>query len=195
MQQSASSVRTAKCTLKEFEEVSEVSNTSPKAIWSFLKTATRFFASLAAAPLFFTHQFRRGLHGVVAAFWLCFRFRFRSSLFLTRFHYSFLPFWRRRDNETASAATALKTINLRKCTQLFVNRTFLNGTEVCAQATPLIAFLKQDRSEATARQPRAALQPHALRRSAKILSKPVENCIQVRLKQVVIIEWMDEFIH
>ena len=35
-----------------------------------LKTATRFFASLAAAPFFPTHRFRRGLHGVVAAFWL-----------------------------------------------------------------------------------------------------------------------------
>ena len=34
-----------------------------------------------------------------------------------------LPFWH-CDNETASAATALRTINLRKCIQLFVNRIF-----------------------------------------------------------------------
>ena len=44
---------------------------------------------------------------------------------------------------TTSAAIALGMINLCKCTQLFVSRfffTFLNGTDVCAQATPLIAF-------------------------------------------------------
>ena len=47
------SVRTAKCTLKEFKEVSEVlkKNLTEAKIWSFLKTAMRFFASLAAAPL------------------------------------------------------------------------------------------------------------------------------------------------
>ena len=57
----------------------------------------------------------------------------------------------RRNNETASAAIALGTINLCKCTQTFVNRifliAFLNGTNVCAQATPLLAFLKWDRSQ------------------------------------------------
>ena len=66
-QQGVNSVRTVKCTLKEFEEMSKISNTSLKVrIWSFLKTATCFFASLATAPLFHTHQSRR----VVAAFWL-----------------------------------------------------------------------------------------------------------------------------
>ena len=35
-----------------------------------LKMATRFFASLAAAPLFHTHQSHCGLHRVAAAFWL-----------------------------------------------------------------------------------------------------------------------------
>ena len=45
------SVRTGKCTLKEFEEVSKVSNTTEAKIWSFLKTAMCFFASLATAPL------------------------------------------------------------------------------------------------------------------------------------------------
>ena len=34
-----------------------------------------------------------------------------------------LPFWR-HDNETTSAATALRAINLRKCIQLFGNRMF-----------------------------------------------------------------------
>ena len=95
-------------------------------------------------PTLYTLPPRRGLHRVVAAFWLSV-FAFRASLFLTRSHYSFLPFWRCHDNET-SAATALETINLRKCTQLFVNRTFNCIPDVCAQATPLIAFLKQDRS-------------------------------------------------
>ena len=45
------------------------------------------------------------------------------------------------DNEMPSTATALAMINLRKCTQLFVDRiflifAFLNGADVCAQATP-----------------------------------------------------------
>ena len=81
VQQSVSSVRRmAKHTLKELEEVSEVLNTSLKVkIWLFLKTATHFFASLAAAPLFHTHQSHCGLHRVVAAFWLRLRFRFRTS--------------------------------------------------------------------------------------------------------------------
>ena len=39
-------------------------------IWSFLKTATCFFASLAPTPLFRSHRSRRRLHRVVAAFWL-----------------------------------------------------------------------------------------------------------------------------
>ena len=56
------------------------------------------------------------------------------QLFLTHSHHNFLPFWR-RENETASTATVLKTINLHKCTQLFVSRNLiLNGTDVCAQA-------------------------------------------------------------
>ena len=43
VQQSVSSVRMAKYMLKEFEEVSEVLNTSLNAkIWLFLKTAMRF---------------------------------------------------------------------------------------------------------------------------------------------------------
>ena len=44
-QQGVNSVRTVKCTLKEFEEMSEISNTSLKTrIWSFLKTATRLLS-------------------------------------------------------------------------------------------------------------------------------------------------------
>ena len=71
VQQSVSSVRIVKSTLKEFEEVSKVSNTAPKVrIWSFLKTASHFFVLLASATLFRTHRFRHRLHGVVVAFWL-----------------------------------------------------------------------------------------------------------------------------
>ena len=59
----------AKCTLKEFEEVSKVSNTSPKTrIWSFLKMNTRFFASLAAVPFVRAHRSHHRLHRAVAAF-------------------------------------------------------------------------------------------------------------------------------
>ena len=98
--------------------------TPPKVrIWSLLKTATHFFALLAAAPLFRTHRSRHGLHGVVAAFWLSV---FASVFVPVAFSYSLssqLSFWH-RNNETASVAAVLETINLRKCTQLFVNRTF-----------------------------------------------------------------------
>ena len=56
--------------VEKFEEVSEVLNTSPKVkMWSFLKTATHFFALQAAAPLFCAHRSCRRLHGVVAIFW------------------------------------------------------------------------------------------------------------------------------
>ena len=53
--------KTAKCLLKELED---------QCVWSFLKMATCFFASLAAAPLSRAHQPCCGLHGVMAAFWL-----------------------------------------------------------------------------------------------------------------------------
>ena len=93
VQQSVSSVRMVKSTLKEFKEVSKVSNTAPKVrIWSFLKTAMHFFVSLAAATLFRTHRFRHRLHGVVVAFWLSV---FASvfvpvfQLFLTCSHHNF----------------------------------------------------------------------------------------------------------
>ena len=88
----------AKRTLKEFEEVSEVSNTSLKVrIWSFLKMATCFFALLAAAPLFYTSispQTSRG-GGGVAAFWLSVFvsvFAPVFQLFRIRSHHNFLPF-------------------------------------------------------------------------------------------------------
>ena len=79
--------------------------------------------------------------GCIYALYLLFRFCARL-LALPRSHHP--PPFCRHNNETASTATALDTINLHKCTHIFVNRIFnciLNGTDVCAQATPLIAFL------------------------------------------------------
>ena len=55
--------RMAKCTLKEFQEVSEVLNTMR--IWSFLETTILCFTSHTALSQ--THQSHHRLHGVVAA--------------------------------------------------------------------------------------------------------------------------------
>ena len=61
--------------VEEFENVSAFSNHTEHEIWSFLKMTT-LFASLGVAALSHTYQSRRGLHGVVAAFMLCFLFCF-----------------------------------------------------------------------------------------------------------------------
>ena len=144
-QQGVNSVRTVKGTLKEFKEMSEISNTSLKArIWSFLKIATCFFASLATAPLFHTHRSRR----VVAAFWLSVLasvFAPDFQLFLTHSHHHFLPFWH-SNNETASTT---ETITLCERTQFFVNRTFncIPKRDRCLLTShTLIAFLEWDGS-------------------------------------------------
>ena len=117
-------VRMTKCTLKEFEGVSEGSNTLLKVrMWSFLKTATPFFPS---------HPSCHGLHRVVAAFWFSvFAFVFAPvfllffSLTSCLFLLTLIPiFLWHHDNGTASAAIVLEMTNLRKCTQLFVTRTF-----------------------------------------------------------------------
>ena len=91
--------RTAKHTSKEFQEVSEVSNTSPNArIWSFLVTAILCFASCCSllVPrikypclyLLISLQTSRGSGYILA---LCPRFRFHVSLLASpRSHHSFL---------------------------------------------------------------------------------------------------------
>ena len=62
VQQSVSSVRMAKYMLKEFEEVSEVSNTSPNArIQLFLKTATSFPSRCSSLSYSHTHRSRHVL--------------------------------------------------------------------------------------------------------------------------------------
>ena len=89
----------------------------------FSRQPCALFASLGSAALSRIRS-RCGLHGVVATFMLCLLFRFRASLlafFLAPI--TIFAIWR-CGNETANATTVLRTINLRKCTQLFVNRIF-----------------------------------------------------------------------
>ena len=88
--------------------------------WSaFLKTAMRFLCFASRSSFLALSQ--SGLHRVVAAFGpfvVASVFAPVSYLFLPRSSHNSPPFLR-RNNETARAATALDTINLRKCTQLF----------------------------------------------------------------------------
>ena len=64
----------AKCMLKEFKKVSEVSNTLPNArIWSFPKTTILCFASCSSVSYSsILPGGGGGGGGVVAAFWLSF---------------------------------------------------------------------------------------------------------------------------
>ena len=93
-------------------------------IWSFIKMTTRFICftrrccSLSYSSFLIRTSRRWGC--IYTLSFPPFLRRAPSSFFLSS---QLLPFWR-RDNETASAATALRTINLHKCTQLFVNRMF-----------------------------------------------------------------------
>jgi len=140
--------------VRECERVFE-----PHRIWLFLKKTTSLgprplpptpdggmgtrldghmllLSLLGSAALSRTHRSRCGLHGAVAAFTLCLLFRLCARL-LALFPHShpsqFLPFWH-CDNETASTATALRTINLHKCTQFFCKQdiliAFLSGMDV-----------------------------------------------------------------
>ena len=89
----------------------------------FSRRPYALFASLGVAALSCTHRSRCGLQGFGAAFTLSSSFSRQALAHSSSLPSQLLPFWR-RDNETASATTALRTINLRKCTQLFVNRMF-----------------------------------------------------------------------
>ena len=159
VQRSVKSVRRKAKPTHSIERVENVSvfwTAQNAKIWSlrygrFSRWPCALFASLGTAAFSRTHCSRCRLHGIVAAFTLCLLFRFApgSYSFLPCSHHNFLPFWR-RDNETATAATVLRMINLRNCTQLFCKQdvliAFLSGTNVCcAQATPSIAFLKRDK--------------------------------------------------
>ena len=126
-------------------------------IWSFFKTATRFicFARRCCSLSYSLFSTRTSQH------YGCF-YALSSLLFARQAASSVLHapitifglFWC-CDNETASAATALRMINLCKFTQIFCKQgiliAFLSGTDVCAQVSIpeawQIAFLKPDRSQ------------------------------------------------
>jgi len=85
----------AKRTFKEFQEVSEVSNTSPNPrLWLFLETAILYFASRCSPVLIILSRTSHS-SGCIFALCLCFRFCVSllafSSLLLSHWH---------RDNET-----------------------------------------------------------------------------------------------
>ena len=107
-----------------------------------------FLQSDAAVTIFFAAHF------YVATIWgqgsilVASVFTLVSYLFLPRFPPKSWPFWH-CNNEASRPTTALGTINLRKVyTNLFKQDlliAFPNGTDVCAQATPLMAFLKREK--------------------------------------------------
>ena len=122
----------------------------------FSRRPRTLFASLGAAALSRTHRSRCRLHGGEAAFTLCLLLCFCTGLLAlsSLLPSQLLPFLR-RDNETASAPITLEKINLRKCTQLFVNRIFncipkrdgclhTSHTFNCISEAWQIAFLKHD---------------------------------------------------
>ena len=126
VQRSVKSVRRQSvCTaLKAFENVSAVSNRTERGdvVISQDNHMLYLLHYIGAAALSRTHCSRCGLHGIVT---LCLLFCFctRVLALSSSLPSQFLPVWR-GDNETASVTTALRMINLRKCTQLYVNRIF-----------------------------------------------------------------------
>ena len=136
--------QSVRITLKEFKNVSVSSNHTEREDMVVSQDDHAFYC-YARRCCSLSHHSPSGLYGIEAAFTFCLLLRFRARLLAlsSPLPSQLFPFWH-RDNETASAATVLRTINLRKCTfcKQDVLIAFLNGTDVCAQATPLIAFLK-----------------------------------------------------
>ena len=104
-------------------------------IWSFLKTTMHFncFARPCCSLSYSSFSTRTLRHcGCIYAF--CILFHFRTRLLAS----SLLPsqFWC-HNNETASAATALRIVSLHNFCKQDILIAFLSGTDVCAQATPL----------------------------------------------------------
>ena len=95
-------------------------------IWLFFKTVRRFFFFLCfsghGSSLSYSSFSMWTSRGCGCIYFLCLCFCFRASL-LTLSSLLVWQFWH-RNNETASAATALRMINLRKYTQLLVSRIF-----------------------------------------------------------------------
>ena len=117
VQHSVKSVRRAKHTYY-VERVSRIEcGFAPHRTWgydSFSRWPRALFATVGTAALSRTHRFQRRLLGIVAAFTLSVSSPVALSFSLPS------PFCR-RNNETASATTALDTINFK---QIFVNRIF-----------------------------------------------------------------------
>ena len=129
VQWSVKNVRRAKRTYyigKSFEDVSVVSHRTTRGYGtcSFSRWPTTHFIRYARHCWSLSYSsFSTGTSrhcGCIYA--LCLLFHFCARLLALSFSLP-SPFCR-RNNETASAATALRTINLRKCTQNFVNRIF-----------------------------------------------------------------------
>ena len=92
-------------------------------IWSFLRWP--FFASLAVALSYSSISPQTSQSsGYILALCLCFHFHVISVLASCFFLALFTVYFWCCNNETTSPTTALGTINLRMCTQLFVNRIF-----------------------------------------------------------------------
>ena len=94
-------------------------------IWSLLKKTTCFICfARRCCSLSYSSFSKRTSWRCSCICALCLLFRFRARLLaLPRSHHNFCHFCR-RNNETTSATTALRTINLPKCTQFFVNKVF-----------------------------------------------------------------------
>ena len=125
--------------------MSKVSNTSPNARkWLFLKTASLAATLSYSLILPWTLQ----ISGYILAFCIWFRFHVSLLALLCSRHSFFFPFWR-RNNETASAAQRWEWksyVSVHTSCKQDILIAFLNSTDVCPQATPLIAFLKRDGS-------------------------------------------------
>ena len=110
--------QSVRITFKEFENVSAFSNRRERE--DMVVSRDNHATALSC-----THRSSCRFPWVLAAFMLCLLFRFRTRLLArsSSVPSQFLPFWR-CDNETTSVTTVLRTINLLKCTHIFVNRIF-----------------------------------------------------------------------
>ena len=134
VQRSVKSVRRrAKHTLKGFKDMSAVLKHRSRGYGRFSRQPHTSFASLAAATLSLvliildTDFMGLWLH-LCSLSYLPFSRQTPSSFFLTPSQ--FLPFWS-CDNETTSAATALRMINLHKCTHRIFLIALPSRTDVC----------------------------------------------------------------
>ena len=125
VQRSVKSVRRAQqcTTLKEFRGCERsFAPHGTRGYGSFSRRPHALFATLGAAGLSYS-SFLMGTSRCCGCIYaLCLLFRFRARLLALSFSLP-SPFCC-HNNEPASTATALRTINLHKCKQTFVNRSF-----------------------------------------------------------------------